>query len=163
MYYCPKCGNFIGNTAMISDTYGENPETIRCAKCNTQLSIKLPYAPPLRQHSALRIVLGIISLAGLVSGFILMVYVWSRIDNPVVSFLSATGIVILSLTIFLLSMYVMFKKQKNPYAHGYNASYGMERRLQLEKERALLLKSLCVLNGIFIAVSYFIAMRHFLI
>jgi len=161
MYYCPKCGNLIGSEAHIGLIYGENPEAVYCNKCHSHLSINLPYSPPLKQHSILKVFLGVISVVALIAGFFLMLHVWRSINSPFLSFLGAAGIIILTLAIFLLSVYCILEKQKNPYAHGYNHTYAYEQRTKLEDEKASLIKTFCVLNGIFIVVSYFVAIRHF--
>lgn len=160
MYTCPKCGSIIGSESMIGQVYGENPESVYCSKCNIRLSIKLPYSPPLKQHLLLKIFLGIISIAELIAGFFLMSHVWNSIESTFLSFLGAGGIIILTIAIFLLSLLFIFDKQKNPYAHGYNHSYAFTKKTELESEKANVLIFLCVINGLLIAVSYFIAIRH---
>lgn len=160
MYCCPICGNVLGSEAMIGEIYGENPKKVYCNKCYSELSIRLPYSPPLKRPLILNILLGILSIIELVAGFFLMSHVWRSIESVFLSFLGAAGIVILTVFILLISLFSIFHKLENPYAHGYNDSFAMEKRNELEREAVSMSQFCCVLNVIFIAVSYFVAIKH---
>jgi hypothetical protein len=165
MATCPSCGREISSEIYVPASEGRT-KVVRCS-CGYEVTYQAPAPVTNKDVSFAEVLAGILRVlyvitlvVVLVAGCFLIQHAWNAVENRFFAFLSAAGIVLLMLFLVLYGISSVFNSALEKWIYGKQlwSSKSKYVSLWLDIEG---MKYGFVFNIIFIAISWFTAMRHF--